>query len=1150
MVLLLFLLASCSSEKNAPKAKSIQEINAEVNLSDYQEYNTSLLVGNKEVIKEEITRATLEEYYIIQFIGPIQNSWKEYLKEYGVVFYDYIPQYAFKVQLDPVKLEEVRRFSFVKSITLYKPAYKISSDVKEKITTISENEKTVINVFLHNKKDAKNIAQKLGKDVLLVDGDVITINATKETIEQILQEPEISYVNEVPELTLYNDRARGVLEVPPVFEDLWLDGEGEVIGILDSGLDTGTVETLHADVRGRVIEVSLINGCNGCSSPDDENGHGTHVAGSAVGNGTKSDGLYKGTAPQAKLLFTAMGMDSGGLSLSNPGQLQTTFNNAYTKDARIHSNSWGHTFPDGSYNELSQKVDNFMWNNKDMLIYFAAGNGGSGENTVGYPGTAKNTLTIGSVFNKGDGSSDTVVSSSSRGPTDDGRIKPDLVAPGHYVVSTKSSLTGSGFYTTIGGTSMATPLAAGVGALVRQDLIVNQKVSQPSAALVKALLINGAVQLSGHTFPSNTSGWGRINLTNTLLPPGNTYVKYIDETTGAQTGQEIEYRFNVASDKPLKITLVWTDAPPSSVNNNPLLVNDLNLEIISPSGVVYNGNDFNSPYHDVFDAKNTVEQVAINTSEQGAYIVKVKGFNIPQGPQPFALVVRGILYVLPAVTGFDGATTVFETVADLKKVQNLTLEKTSLGKITWDNPVYVLDQNLSKDVIIQENFVSVDTNLLHSSFNKSAMIVLENISVIIPKILKDGMSCSDCVLKNYSKNKVAFSVAGFSNYSIIEGATSTLEVWDSADDKPFGNKTVYQFKDATIFANYTNRTDGSPVVNGTCKLNINSTVDMIFNQTTSLYEYTDIFNQGGVVTYNVTCSHPQFDTLNADGSITVLDSIIFTPHAPENLSIKKTENNSIALSWNPVPDAVFYDVYFDENVTVLLQLDPLKESADITMFSDTIYVDNDLTPQRYYTVVAVNGTNKNQSSVVVGRFDLAITKPQTIVSLHLIVDNLSITEVFNKGYDNDIVYTYDTNFNKTLSNQYIDGKWYGDFDTLEYGKAYVFKPTMDYNITLAGTVPIGNFTMDLFKSTEIPGLNREVNLVGWFNSQKKCGFSILLSKAQENDSVFSYDTVAKAYKSSVKQSNGSWIGTLDCFVPGKGYEFRKVGENYIFEYER
>ena len=129
-----------------------------------------------------------------------------------------------------------------------------------------------------------------------------------------------------------------------------------------------------------------------------EGGHGTHVAGSVLGNGTKSSGLYKGAAYEAYLIMQGMQTNLSGLE-----NLANVFKQAFTNGARIHSDSWGYD-DFGDYNTDSQVVDQFVWSNQTMLIVIAAGNTGEDLNpsdgvidpgSVASPSTAKNCLTVG-----------------------------------------------------------------------------------------------------------------------------------------------------------------------------------------------------------------------------------------------------------------------------------------------------------------------------------------------------------------------------------------------------------------------------------------------------------------------------------------------------------------------------------------------------------------------------------------------------------------------------------------------------------------------------------------------------------------------------------------------------------------------------------
>jgi uncharacterized repeat protein (TIGR01451 family) len=253
---------------------------------------------------------------------------------------------------------------------------------------------------------------------------------------------------------------------------------------------------------------------------------------------------------------------------------------------------------------------------------------------------------------------------SSRGPVDDGRVKPDLVAPGTNIVSNKSHVPGAnplwGPYETnpdyvySGGTSMATPLTAGAGALVREWL-VNQGVVTPTAALLKAVMLNttqdiapgqygvGPTQEIPFAWPNSVAGWGRTDV-GFITTPAPYKLWFDDHTRGLSTGQIVTYTHSVlrplqvrTSTQPLRVMLTWSD-PPASLAAATQLVNDLDLVVISPDGTPHRGsNDL------IGDRKNNVEGVIINNPPVGAYQIGVSAFNVPIGVQPYALVVSGAL---------------------------------------------------------------------------------------------------------------------------------------------------------------------------------------------------------------------------------------------------------------------------------------------------------------------------------------------------------------------------------------------------------------------------------------------------------------------------------------------------------------------------
>lgn len=411
-----------------------------------------------------------------------------------------------------------------------------------------------------------------------------------------------------------------------------------------------------------------------------------------------------------------------------PSDLRQLYQQAYNAGARIHSNSWGNSSNPGSYSDNSQETDDFIWTNRDMVITFSAGNAGIDANSdglvdndsIGNPGTAKNVITVGAsendrqgnwqcdssltyipaggssscasqggvntIFTYGAawpsdypvnplrddpsaGNAEQMAAFSSRGPADDGRIKPDVVAPGTWVLSNYSGLYQQGYGTTtnprngafqydgwgfpvntgykyMGGTSMSNPLVAGGAAVVR-DFYNKAHALNASAALVKATLINSAVDLldenndgandNDFPIPNSHEGWGRVDLN---AATDNT-AQFVENTAGLATNGSVSYPYTVVAGAPLRITVVWSDRA-ASANASVALVNDLDVVVTGPGGVQYLGNTFSGGWSATggsADRRNNVENVYVQNPAAGTWTIQVRGFNVPNGPQPFALVV-------------------------------------------------------------------------------------------------------------------------------------------------------------------------------------------------------------------------------------------------------------------------------------------------------------------------------------------------------------------------------------------------------------------------------------------------------------------------------------------------------------------------------
>lgn len=270
------------------------------------------------------------------------------------------------------------------------------------------------------------------------------------------------------------------------------------------------------------------------------------------------------------------------------------------------------------------------------------------------------------------GNAEQMASWSSRGPTDDNRIKPDIVAPGTWILSGYSNLYQEGYgdplnprnntyqwdgwgmplnadYKYMGGTSMSNPIAAG-GATVVRDFYQKAYSHNASAALVKATLINSAVDMQDENndgandndfpIPNVHEGWGRINVANAT----DGSHQYVDNTAGLSTNGSAVYNFNVGTaGQPLRITLVWSDYP-STESASLNLVNNLDLVVTAPGGATYRGNVFSGGWSQTGgtrDSVNNVENVYVQSAATGTWTITVSGFNVPNGPQPFALVMDG-----------------------------------------------------------------------------------------------------------------------------------------------------------------------------------------------------------------------------------------------------------------------------------------------------------------------------------------------------------------------------------------------------------------------------------------------------------------------------------------------------------------------------
>lgn len=469
------------------------------------------------------------------------------------------------------------------------------------------------------------------------------------------------------------------------------DGSGQIVAVADTG-----VHETHADLADRIEGVKAFGRDGDASDPD---GHGTHVAGIIAGTGRASDGKYEGIAPGSTLYFQSLYRSPAARLGGLPRDVGNLLDDAYDADARVHNDSWGADV-DGAYDGRAAQIDEWAYEHPDMLVVVAAGNTGDAsaprvspagypdEFSIGSPATAKNAITVGasrsdrpSSVTHGDfnpqrfpnpptadelisGDPESLAGFSSRGPCDDERVKPDVVAPGTCVMSTRSAtaadsqyeaLETSGLpYGAMSGTSMAAPVVAAMAAIVRQFYGDERGLATPSAALVKATIVNGTRPLAGRDailgggqLPNFHQGFGVVDLDSTL-PDTTRKLAFMDSWSAGpgpaltRRGDRRRYQVNVTRpDLPLRATLVWTDLPARGVQQILRLFGEL------PDNSKLIGNESQMHRRFQYDNTNTVETLWIDKAPPGQYLFNVVAERLVRtnAPQHWALVVTG---------GFEG----------------------------------------------------------------------------------------------------------------------------------------------------------------------------------------------------------------------------------------------------------------------------------------------------------------------------------------------------------------------------------------------------------------------------------------------------------------------------------------------------------------
>jgi len=615
-----------------------------------------------------------------------------------------------------------------------------------------------------DEKGVKSLLNKYTKSFEKISNAIWEISLSRNDMLRIANEDPVLYIDAIglpymPE----NEETREIVHVNEVQEFSMITGEinglggqGVDIAILDGGVDQD-----NRDFEGRVSVWS-----------ERKSKHGTHVAGIAMGSGRMSnenDNLgadnggtafqWRGMAPQARLI--------DGFNPTAPRLFSWIRENGLD----ILNRSVGLSY-NGKYNTNNQLVDEHingtLWHNNDIvparLTVFSAGNEGNQPSDTlreqrGYFSLTKQVKNAVLVGNFNTSNDDFFISRrSSLGPTYDGRIKPDVVAPGTEIISTgycnnndadennhcpeeQEENQRTNYYLTSSGTSMAAPVVTGSLALVLQRWAIVHQVnldnSPPLPSTLRAILIHSARDLvsEGAWFenadgpvqafigPDFTTGWGMVDAQAAVNAVSG---QRVIENSIAETCNTAEYSFYVGSNSgEIKATLAWDDIASTGllVRNEPLLINDLDLELIDPNGKIYypwllnqqivnaSGNvlapnaqicgtelevrtwlnpTLDPNFDEVNDQNHVNDDVAalraaergkdhlnnievVQTSKiTGTWKAIVRGFNIADGPQNFSL-------ILPKSDSFT-------SISDFCNTSPILCKKLDIGKICARRP--------------------------------------------------------------------------------------------------------------------------------------------------------------------------------------------------------------------------------------------------------------------------------------------------------------------------------------------------------------------------------------------------------------------------------------------------------------------------------